>query len=121
MRLTGKDVWDAIVKTGLLSGPYDPRTNLHCRNAEVLAGLLNEVLSRRESWMPNLLQTEDAMRQWEAATPRESVLQLYKFLNQCGYTVVGIDAAIEREAKKRKASPGTDFSTSTTRPGIHRP
>jgi hypothetical protein len=24
--LTGKDVWDAIVKLGLTSGPYDPRT-----------------------------------------------------------------------------------------------
>src|SRR5271167_4222727 len=27
MPLTGKDVWAAIVKAGLLSGPYDPRTN----------------------------------------------------------------------------------------------
>jgi hypothetical protein len=27
MPLTGKDVWDAIVKLGLMSGPYDPRTN----------------------------------------------------------------------------------------------
>jgi hypothetical protein len=27
MPLTGKDVWDAIVKLGLISGPYDPRTN----------------------------------------------------------------------------------------------
>ena len=43
MPLTGKDVWDAIVKAGLLSGPYEPRTNLHCRNADVLASLLNEV------------------------------------------------------------------------------
>ena len=34
------------------------------------------------------------MRQWEASTPRESVLRLYKFLNQLGYTVIGIDAAI---------------------------
>jgi hypothetical protein len=104
MPLTGKDVWDAIVKAGLLSGPYDPRTNLHCRNADVLAGLLSEVLSRRDNWLPSLLQTEDAMREWEAIRPRELVLRLYKFLNQSGCTVVGIDAAIEREAKKRKGA-----------------
>jgi cobalamin biosynthesis Mg chelatase CobN len=54
MPLTGKDVWEAIVKAGLLSGPYDPRTNRHCANADVLAGLLNEALSRRENWLPNL-------------------------------------------------------------------
>ena len=120
MPLTGKDVWDAIVKAGFLSGPYDPRTNRHCANADVLAGLLNEVLSRRYNWLPNLLETEDAMRLWEASTPRESVLRLYKFLNQCGYTVVGIDAAIEREAKRRKAA-AADASTRTTRQGIHRP
>jgi len=120
MPLTGKDVWDAIVKAGFLSGPYD-RRNRHCAIADVLAGLLNEVLSRRDNWLPNLLQTEDAMRQWEASTPRESVLRLYKFLNQCGYTVVGIDAAIEREAKRRKAAAAIDASTKMTRPGIHRP
>ena len=28
MPLTGKDVWDAIVKAGFLSGPYDPRRNI---------------------------------------------------------------------------------------------
>jgi len=55
MPLTGKDVWEAIVKAGLLSGPYDPRTNRHCANADVLAGLLNEVLSKRQNWLPNLL------------------------------------------------------------------
>ncbi len=123
MPLTGKDVWDATVKAGFLgflSGPYDPRTNRHCANADVLAGLLNEVLSRRHNWLPNLLQTEDAMRLWEASTPRESVLRLYKFLNQCGYTVVGIDAAIEREVKRRQADAG-DASTKTARQGIHRP
>jgi hypothetical protein len=87
----------------------------------VLAALLNEVLSRRDKWLPNLLQTEDAMRQWEASTPREYVLRLYKFLNQCGYTVAGIDAAIEREAKRRKGAAAADASTKTTRPGIHRP
>jgi len=120
MPLTGKDVWDAIVKAGFLSGPYDPKTNRHCSNADLLAGLLNEVLSRRDNWLPHLLETEDAMRRWEASTPRESVLRLYKFLNQCGYTVVGIDAAIEREAKRRKAG-APDVSTKTTGPGIHRP
>jgi hypothetical protein len=85
-----------------------------------LAGFLNEVLSKRQNCLPNLLETEDAMRRWEATIPREFVLRLYKFLNQCGYTVVGIDAAIEREAKKRKAG---DFNvpTRTTRQGIHRP
>jgi hypothetical protein len=121
MPLTGKDVWDAIVKAGLSRGPYDPMGNRQCANADILAALLNEVLNRRDKWLPNLLQTEDAMRQWEANTPRESVLRLYKFLNQCGYTVVGIDAAIEREAKRRKTAAVTDTSTATTRPGIHRP
>jgi hypothetical protein len=71
MPLTGKDVWDAIVKAGLSSGPYDPKTNWRCANADVLAGLLNEVLSRRADWLPSLVQTEDAMRQWEASTPPE--------------------------------------------------
>ncbi len=121
MTLTGRDVWDAIVKAGFLSGPYDPARNRSCANAGVLARLLNEVLSKRDSWLPNILQTEDAMRQWEASTPRESVLRLYKFLNQCGYTVVGIDAAIEREAKRRKAAAASDPSTGTARPGIQRP
>jgi hypothetical protein len=120
MLLTGKDVWEAIVKAGFLSGPYDPTTNRRCAYADVLAGLLNEVLSRRHNWLPNVLETEDAMRRWEASTPRESVLRLYKFLNQCGYTVVGIDAAIEREAKRRKAADA-DASTRTRQQGIHRP
>jgi hypothetical protein len=120
MPLTGKDVWEAIVKAGLLSGPYDPKTNRHCRNADVLAGLLNEVLDKRENWLPNLLESEDAMRLWEANTPRELVLRLYKFLNQCGYTVIGIDAAIEREAKRRKAI-AAETPGKTTRQGIHRP
>jgi hypothetical protein len=121
MLLTGKDVWDAIVKAGFLSGPYDPRTNRHCANADVLAGLLNEVLNRRHNWLPSLLETEDAMRLWEASTPREYVLRLYKFLNQCGYTVIGIDAAIGREGQRRKAGATFDAPTRKTRPGIHRP
>jgi hypothetical protein len=40
------------------------------------------------------------MRAWEARTPRENVLRLYKLLNQHGYTVIGIDAAIERHRQK---------------------
>jgi hypothetical protein len=115
MPLTGKDVWDAIVKLGLMSGPYDPRTNRYCANAEKIAGLLNEVLTKRQSWLTNLVETEDAMRTWEADTPHEYVLRLYKFLNTIGYTVVGIDAAIEREVRRRTAS-AIDSPTKKTRP-----
>jgi hypothetical protein len=115
MPLRGKDVWDAIVKLGLMSGPYDPRTNRYCANAEKIAGLLNEVLTKRESWLSNLVETEDAMRVWEANTPHEYVLRLYKFLNTIGYTVVGIDVAIEREVRKRRAS-AVDSPTRKTRP-----
>ena len=55
------------------------------------------------------------MRVWEANTPHEYVLRLYKFLNTIGYTVVGIDAAIEREVRKRKAS-AIDSPTKKIRP-----
>src|SRR5260370_42050818 len=95
MPLTGKDVWDAIVKLGLMSGPYDPRTNTYCANAEKIARLLNEVLTRRQSWLSNLVETEDAMRAWEANTPHEYGLRLYKFLNTIGYNAAGICVAIE--------------------------
>jgi hypothetical protein len=81
-----------------------------------MALLLNEVLGKRQNWLPDLLETEDSMRAWEASTPRENVLRLYKFLNQLGYTVIGIDAAIERE--RQKGTPGNsmfDF-TKKTRP-----
>ena len=115
MLLTGKDVWDAIVKLGLMSGPYDPRSNHYCANAEKIASLLNEVLTERQSWLPKLVETEDAMRVWEANTPHEYVLRLYKFLNTIGYTVVGIDAAIEREVRKRRAS-AIDSPTKKIRP-----
>ena len=115
MPLTGKEVWEAIVKAGLLSGPYDPRTNRQCANADMLAGLLNEALRKRQNWLPNLLETEDAMRAWQDSTPREYVLRLYRYLNQCGYTVIGIDAAIEREAKQRKAATA-DSASKKTRP-----
>jgi hypothetical protein len=36
----------------------------------VLAGLLNEALSKRQNWLPNLLETEDAMRVWHPASDR---------------------------------------------------
>ena len=49
MRLTGRDVWEAIVKLGLLSGPYDPKANRNCANADRIAGLLNEVLNRQKA------------------------------------------------------------------------
>jgi hypothetical protein len=71
-------------------------------SADRIAGLLNEVLDKQaSSWLPNVIQTEDAMRAWLNNTPREYVLRLYKFLNSTGITVAGIDAAIEREAKKQ--------------------
>jgi hypothetical protein len=115
MQLSGKDVWEAIVKLGLMSGPYDPRTNRYCSNADRIAGLLNEVLGKQESdWLPKAIQSEDAMRVWEANTPREHVLRLYKFLNLLGYTVIGIDAAIERERKSNKrADTISDFAKKT--------
>jgi hypothetical protein len=115
MSLTGKDVWDAIVKLRLLSGPYDPRTNRSCANAENIAKLLNEVLTKGQSWLPKAVQTENAMQVWEANTPHEYVLRLYKFLNTMGYTVVGIDAAIEREGTKRKVV-AVDSTVKKTKP-----
>jgi hypothetical protein len=115
MSLTGRDVWDAIVKLGLMSGPYEPKKNQYCANAEKIAGLLNEVLDKRQGSLPRQIETEDAMIAWEANTPREQVLRLYKFLNLLGYTVVGIDAAIEREVKKRK-SAAADSNTRKTQP-----
>jgi hypothetical protein len=104
MRLTGKDVWEVGVKMGWASGSYDPSTNQTAARALTLAQLLNEVFSKRENLLPDLLESEDAMRLWEARTPREYVLRLYKFLNQLGYTVIGIDAAIERERKNSKTA-----------------
>jgi len=86
---------------GPFRGDRQKTPNSYCANAEKIAGLLNEVLAKRQSWLSNLVETEDAMRLWEANTPHECVLRLYKFLNTIGYTVVGIDAAIEREVRKR--------------------
>jgi hypothetical protein len=111
--LTGRDVWEGIVKLGWLSGSYDPKTNRQCANADALAALLNQVLGKRQNWLPDLVETEDAMREWEASTPREYVLRLYKFLNLYGYSVVGIDAAIEREVKRRTAK-ASDSKTKKT-------
>src|SRR5713101_5523690 len=93
MPLTGRDVWEANVKLGLVSGRYDPKTNRYCANADRIAGLLNEVLGKQESnWLPKLVQTEDAMRAWLNNTPCEHVLRLYKFLNASGITVIAFDA-----------------------------
>jgi len=104
-------VWEANVKLGLMSGPYDPKTNRYCANADRIVGLLNELLVKQESkWLPKLVQTEDAMRAWLDNTPREYVLRLYKFLNASGITVIAIDATIEREAKKRRALASEDLT-----------
>ena len=119
MRLTGKDVWEVGVKMGWANGPYDPRSNGIAARVDVMASLLNELMERRRKWLPDLIDTEDAMRAWEAKTPRERVLRLYKFLNQSGYTVVGIEAAIEREVKPRRDTGFADAPATKT--GIHRP
>jgi hypothetical protein len=116
MRLTGKDVWEVGVKMGWANGRYDPSTNGLAARADVMAALLNETLAKRQNWLPELLETEDAMRAWEARTLRENVLRLYKFLNQLGYTVIGIDAAIERETKKNKPEDTNSDFTKKTRP-----
>ena len=114
MSLSGKDVWDALVKLGLMGGPYDPQKNRQCMNAARIAILLNEVLLKQgTNWLPRVMETENAMRAWEASTPREYVLRLYKFLNLLGYTVVGIDAAIEREQKKKEVEGVFDFAPGT--------
>jgi hypothetical protein len=117
MSLTGRDVWDAFVKLGLMSGPYDPRNNRYCLNAEKIAGVLNEGLTKHQSWLPHLFATEDTLQAWEANTPREYILRLYKFLNTLGYTVIGIDADIERGVQKRKASTmDVPISSKSARP-----
>ena len=53
MPLTGNDVWDAFVRLGLMSGPYDPRNNRSCANAERIAHVLNQTISRRPGSSPN--------------------------------------------------------------------
>ena len=116
MRLTGKDVWEVGVKMGWANGPYDPRSNGNAARADVMASLLNEVIGKRQNWLPELVESEDAMRAWEAKTPRENVLRLYKFLNQLGYTVIGIDAAIERERAKNKTADAFPEVTKKARP-----
>jgi len=121
MRLTGKDVWEIGVKMGWANGPYDPRSNRIAARVDVMASLLNELMERRRKWLPDLIDTEDAMRAWEAKTPRERVLRLYKFLNQLGYTVVGIDAAIERERTKNRPDPSSEVTKKATRRNISNP
>jgi hypothetical protein len=116
MRLTGKDVWEVGVKMGWANGPYDPRSNPIAARAETMASLLNEVVGRRENWLPGVIESEDAMRTWEANTPREKALRLYKFLNSLGYTVVGIDAAIERARTRNKPVDSSTDVTKRTRP-----
>ena len=116
MRLTGKDVWEVGVKMGWASGPYDPRSSGLGARADVMASLLNEVIGKRQNWLPELVESEDAMRAWEAKTPRENVLRLYKFLNQLGYTVIGIDAAIEREKAKNKTADASPEVSKKARP-----
>jgi hypothetical protein len=116
MRLTGRDVWDIGVKMGWASGRYDPRANPIAARADTMASLLNEVMSTREKWLPDQIESEDAMRAWEASTPRERVLRLYKFLNQLGYTVIGIDAAIERERTKNKPADSSPDVNKRARP-----
>ena len=49
-------------------------------------------------------------------SPREYVLRLYKFLNASGITVIAIDAAIEREAKKRRALASEDLTIKKVQP-----
>ncbi len=98
--VTGEDLWEVGLKMGWARGPYEPTKEPKAADVERMAALLDQALREREDWLPELLETEDAMRGWEATTPREYVLRLYKFLNQLGYTVVGIDAAIARERRK---------------------
>jgi hypothetical protein len=100
MPLTGRDFWEAMVKGGFTSGTWEQCSPNYKMSAELAASALNRI----QGALPTVLQTEDAMRAWEAETPREYVLRIYRFLNQSGYTVVGIDAAIEREVRKRKAA-----------------
>ncbi len=103
MPLTGEDVWEVGLKMGWARGPYNPTKNPTAARVEEMAILLNEILQKRVRWLPDLREMENAMSVWESRTPREYVLRLYKFLNQLGYRVNGIDAAIQRE--RRKNSP----------------
>ena len=103
MPLTGRDVWEAILKAGLLAAYMSRRPTGTARTPTCWRVWLNGALGNRENWLSNLLGTEDAMRVWQERTPREYVLQLYRFLNQCGYTVIGIDAAIERKQSSARS------------------
>jgi hypothetical protein len=59
---TGRDVWEGIAKLGWLSGSCDPKTNRQCANADALAALLSQVHGKIQNWLPNLLETEDAIQ-----------------------------------------------------------
>jgi len=101
---------------GWASGPYDPRSNGIAARADQMASLLNDIISKRQNWLPDLVESEDAMRAWVESTPRENLLRLYKFLNQLGFTVIGIDAAIERERRNNKLVENESDSSRRSRP-----
>jgi hypothetical protein len=74
-----------------------------------MASFLDEHMDKRGNWLPDLIESENAMQAWEGQTLREKVLRLYKFLNQLGYTAIGIDAVIECErTKNRPADSSSD-------------
>ncbi len=62
MPLTGKDVWEAIVKLGLMSGPYDPRTNRYAANADRIGGSAQRRAGRTGMELAAEIQAEDAMQ-----------------------------------------------------------
>jgi hypothetical protein len=82
-----------------------------------MASLLNELLAKSQGWLPELRDTEDAMRAWEARTPARKRAPALQDPQQVGYTVIGIDAAIEREKKgNNKPDNGISDLTKKTRP-----
>lgn len=78
MPLTGKDVWDAIVRLGLMTGPYDPRTNRSCANAENIARLLNEALTKSQTWLPNPIKRWGVGSQYSSRI-RHAALQVPQY------------------------------------------
>jgi len=98
-------------EVGWLSGSYDPNTNRQCANADALAAVLSPVLGKRQNWLPNLVETEDAMREWEASTCCGSTSSS----NYPASRFLGIDGAIEREAERRTAK-ASDSKSKKTQP-----
>ena len=92
----------------------NPRTNSAAARAEVMH--LTQRGDRQVRELVAELIESECNAVWEANTPREKVLRLYKFLHQLGYTVIGIDAAIERERTKNKSADSSSDATKTTRP-----